>query len=236
MEEEQAQQSQQHQKDYFLPASIIVAGVLIAGSVIYSTGLKNTPAQPLEANLAVDGVAPQIGDDVILGSKDAPVTIVEFGDYQCPFCGHFFSEIEPQLRKEYIETGKVKMVYKDFAFLGPESQAAAQAAECAKDQNSYWLYHDALYREEIADNQENNGNLTSDRLKEIASEIGLNQSQFNPCFDSKKYEAEVNGDYDEAQSVGVKATPTIFINDQKFEGALPFSVFKEVIDKILEQK
>ncbi|MEK7146636.1 MAG: DsbA family protein [Patescibacteria group bacterium] len=230
------EQTQQQQKDYFLPASILIAGILIAGSVIYSTGLKNTPAQPFEANLGIIATSPQIGDDVILGSKDAPITIVEFGDYQCPFCARFFSEAEPQIRKEYIETGKAKMVYKDFAFLGPESQAAAQAAECAKDQNSYWLYHDFLYREEIADNQENNGNLTSARLKEMALEIGLNQEQFNSCFDSKKYEAEVSDDYTEAQGLDVRATPTIFINDQKFEGSLPFSVFKEVIDKILEQK
>lgn len=236
MPDEQIQQSVQQKKDYFLPASILVAGVLISGSVIYSTGLKNTPAQPLEANLGVVGIVPQIGDDVILGSKDAPITIVEFGDYQCPFCARFFSETEAQLRKEYIETGKAKMVYKDYAFLGPESIAAAQAAECAKDQGKYWVYHDALYNEEIADNQENNGNLTFNRLKEIAVENGLNKSQFDSCFDSKKYEAEVDGDSDEAQGLGVKATPTIFINDQKFEGALPFSVFKEVIDKILEEK
>ena len=234
--EEQNQQSQQPQKDYFLPASILIAGVLIAGSVIYSAGLKNTPAQPLEANLGIIATSPQIGDDAILGSKDAPVTIVEFGDYQCPFCARFFAETEEQIRKEYIETGKAKMVYKDFAFLGPESYAAAQAAECAKDQGKYWLYHDALYREEIADNQENNGNLSSERLKELALEIGLNQSEFSSCFDSKKYETEVNDDYAEAQGLGVKATPTVFINDQKFEGALPFSVFQEAIDKILEQK
>ncbi|MBI2591124.1 MAG: DsbA family protein [Candidatus Brennerbacteria bacterium] len=236
MDEEKIQQPNQQQKDYFLPASILVAGVLIAGSVIYSTGLKNTPIKPLQADLGIIATTPQIGDDVILGDKNAPITIVEFGDYQCPFCGRFFSETEARLRKEYIETGKAKMVYKDFAFLGPESDAAAQAAECAKDQGKYWVYHDALYNEEIADNQENNGNLTFDRLKEIAVENGLQKSQFDSCFDSKKYEAEVRGDYDEAQALGVKATPTIFINDQKFEGALPFSVFQEVIDKILAQQ
>lgn len=235
-EEQIQQQNQRPQKDYFLPASILVTGILIAGSVIYSTGLKNTPGPALEANLGVDGVAPQIGDDVILGSKDAPVTLIEFGDYQCPFCARFFSETEEQIRKQYIETGKVKMVYKDYAFLGPESVAAAQAAECAKDQGKYWVYHDALYNEEIVDNQENSGNLTTDRLKEIAVENGLNKSQFDPCFDSKKYESEVNGDYDEAQTLGVQATPTIFINNQKFTGALPFAAFQEAIDKILEQQ
>lgn len=228
------------EKDYILPLSILLAGFLISGAVIYSVGVKNTPElsqgrkAPLTAALNESGAAIiEPGDDVILGDPKAKVTLIEFGDYQCPFCGRFFTETEGHLRSEYIETGKVRMVYKDFAFLGPESLLAAQGAECAKDQSKYWEYHDGLYKMETADNQENNGNISLDVLKRMASELGLNRVSFDSCLDSKKYEEEVKNDYNEGQAIGVRSTPTVFINGQRIEGALPYSVFKEAIDQAL---
>lgn len=226
----------------FLAWSIVAAAVIVGGALIYSAGLKNTPSnQQANAGGTVKAGAPQIDDDVILGNFDALVTVFEFGDYQCPYCGKFFEETEPLIRKDYVEAGKVKMVYKDLAFLGPESTAAAQAAQCAGDQGKYWQYHDALYTIEYQEflsfgNNESTGNLNRGLFEKIASDLGMDTGQFLSCFDSKKYEAEVKKDTEEAKSLMDRvSTPTIFVNDKIFQGALPYSTFKDAIDAALTQ-
>ncbi len=141
-------------RDYFLPISILIAGAMISGSIIYLVGNKNgaVGAAPVAAGggdqlAAVGAVALDLAPrDVILGDPKAPVTVIEYGDYQCPYCGKFFSEDEIPLRDEYIKTNKVRMIFRNFQFLGPESNAAASAAECAKDQKQFWAYHDSIYR------------------------------------------------------------------------------------------
>ncbi len=225
-------------KETFLPVSILIAGVLIAGSVIYSTGLKNQPA-PAPINQepeAVSGKELNLNkDDVVLGDINAPVTLVEYSDFQCPFCGRFFSQTEPSIKENYIKTGKVKFVYRHFAFLGPESRATANAAECAKDEGKFWQYHDELFNEELRDGQENSGNLNKALFVRIAKDLGLNLDKFSACLDSNKYSDKVSNDYSVAQKIGVKATPTTFVNGKKFEGALPFNQFKLAIDKELSK-
>ena len=230
----------ENQKDWFLPISVLIAAVLIAGAVVYS-GFKKTPATntaPTEPDTEQISVKPQIGDDVVLGDPNAAVTFIEFGDYQCPFCGKFYKETEPLIRKNYIETGKVKMIYKDFAFLGPESIFAAQAAECAKEQGKYWSYHDVLFEEEFKDGQENNGNLNREFFKEIALGLKMNSDEFLKCFDSEKYAAEVENDIKEAKAaMGQQAsTPTSFINGEMVRGAQPYDVFSQAIDESLNKK
>ena len=232
-------------RDYILPASILIAAVLIAGSVIYSTGVKNIKPETQtaaiqEATQKITG--PQIDDDVILGDAQAAVTIFIFSDYQCPFCGKFFKESELLIRKNYVETGKLKMVYKDLAFLGPESIVAAQAAECAKDQGKYWAYHDAIFEIEIKEfetlgNNEHTGNLNKETFKKIASDLKMNTDEFLACFDSQKYAAEVEKDTKEANSIMERpSTPTIFINDKMIRGAYPYNVFSQAIDEALSKK
>jgi protein-disulfide isomerase len=122
-----------------------------------------------------DGLKPN-KDDVVLGDPNAKVTLVEYGDYQCPFCGRFFSEVEPLIRQNYIQTGKVNMIFRNFEFLGPESEASAEASECAKDQGKFWEYHDALYSAKVADTAggENDGSLNRDLFLKIANNLGLN--------------------------------------------------------------
>lgn len=230
---------------YFLPVSILVAGVLIAGSVIYATGQKSTTQiPPPTAGNNQSAVTPanltealKIGSrDVILGDQKAPVTLIEYGDYQCPFCGRMFTQVEPQLREEYIKTGKVKMVYRDFAFLGPESLAAASAAHCAADQSKFWEYHDALYAAEIKDGKENNGNLNKTLFVKLAGNADLNVGAFTTCYDSNKYVAQVEKDKNDAGAIGVDSTPTNYLNGQMVQGAQPYSVFKSVIDLELAKK
>lgn len=227
-------------QNYLLSASILIAAILVAGALIYSTGVKNTKPEKQEASLeqAVQELSkPEIDDDVILGDPQAPVTIFIFSDYQCPFCGKFFKETELLIRQNYVDTGKVKMVYKDLAFLGPESLAAAQAAECARDQKKYWQYHDALFEAEIQDGQEQNGNLNKELFEKIASDLKMNLDEFSSCLNSSKYAAEVDKDIKEGKSVMERmSTPTIFINDKMIQGAYPYNVFSQAIDEALNKR
>lgn len=212
---------------YLLPASIILAAILISGSILVLVG-RSQPAAP---SGGTDGTTtstitlpPAIsGSDVILGDPKAPVSIIEYADYQCPFCGRFYQQTEPLIRDQYIKTGKVKMVYRDFQFLGPESIAAANAAGCAKDQNQFWAYHDAIYNTELADGHENNGNLTRTLFIQLAQQLKLDIPTFTQCLDSNKYQAQITQDTNNASQVGVNSTPTIFIDDQKVIGAQPFT-------------
>ncbi len=232
-------------KDYMLPASIIVAAVLIAGSIIYlvgsskgTSGVANTgngqnpPAQPTVNNDAVKNIGPR---DVILGDAKAPVTIIEYGDYQCTYCIRFFETTEPSIRDNYIKSGKVKMVFRGFQFLGPESQLAGEAAECAKDQNNFWAYHDAIYAAEAKDGQENNGNMTKTFFVGLAKSAGLDVGKFTSCYDSGKYASVVKQSTQDAAALGVNSTPTLFVNGQIVKGALPFDQFKTIIDAALSK-
>jgi len=223
----------QNNQDYLLPASILIAGVLVAGAVIYSTGLKATGNVPTgDTGLeVVSGEALNLtAEDVILGDPNAPVTIIEYSDFQCPFCGRFYSQAESLIKENYIQNGKVKFVYRHFAFLGPESHAAAEAVECAKDQGKFWQYHDALFEAEIKDGQEHNGNLNRQLFVSLAQTLGLDTTEYAACLDGGKYAQKVDADYDGARSLGVQATPTVFVNGQKVEGALPYANFKILID------
>ncbi len=226
-------------KDYFLPASVLIAGVLISGAVIYNAGLKGAaPSGNQPANISNPNPSPEVSlklnsEDVILGDAGAPVTVIEYGDFQCPFCGRFFSQTEPLLKENYVRTGKVRFVYRHFAFLGPESVESAKAAECAKDQGKFWQFHDALFSAEIQDGQERNGNLNVSLFKSIAGQLKMNLDSFSVCLASNKYADKVQKDYQSGIAAGAQATPTIFINGQKVEGAVPFSNFKTIIDNLL---
>ena len=215
----------QKKSDYMLPVSIVVAALLISGSIIYLVGSLNKNPAPVagDPNGGVAVEAPTISDrDVILGDANAPVAIIEYGDYQCPFCVRFFEQTEPSIRDQYIKTGKVKMVFRGFQFLGPESVAAGEAAECSKDQNSFWSYHDALYMAESKDGQEHNGNLNRTLFMKIAADLKLDTKAFGQCLDTHKYAQQVQAITNDAGKVGVNSTPTIFVNDQKVVGAQPF--------------
>ncbi|MDE1831382.1 MAG: DsbA family protein [Thaumarchaeota archaeon] len=168
------------------------------------------------------------------GSNSAQLNIVEFGDYQCPFCEKFFQQNEPQILQDYINNGKAKFYFLDFQFLGPDSLTLGEGAWCANEQGKYYDYHDYIYSHQ---GQENSGWATPDKVKTLAVDIsGLDATKFNSCLDSKKYESRVQQLTQYGQSLGVSGTPTIFIgNDQKgylsAVGAQPYDVFKQIIDK-----
>ena len=168
------------------------------------------------------------------GNPDAPVVIVEFSDYQCPFCNRFFQETKPQLDAEYIDTGKVRFIYKDFPIDSIHAQArdAAQAAECAGAQDAYWAMHDRLFAG--LQEWENNPEALA-VFRGYAEELGLDMAAFNQCLDRQTYADEVQEDMEEGQRAGVTGTPTFFINGRKLVGAQPFSAFVQVIEDELSQ-
>lgn len=238
---QETQEAQQAvtENNSFLATSILVASLIIGGSLIYSTrATLPTPADNgqngnVQAGAGLGKVLEITSRDVIAEDAKAPVTIIEYGDYQCPFCARFFSQTEPLIRANYIKSGKVKMVYRDFAFLGPESIAAAEAAECAKDQGKFWAYHDALYQAEEADAQEHNGNLNRALFVSLAKNVGMDATKFGECFDSKKYTKEVQDEINLATSAGINSTPSFLINGELVKGAIPYAQFKTMIDAAL---
>jgi len=171
---------------------------------------------------------PGADDDPSIGSPDAPVTIIEFSDFQCPFCARFSLDTLPQLKENYISKGKVRMVFRDFP-LGFHAQAlpAAEAAECADEQGKFWEMHDKIFQ--------NQGSLGTSSYKQWAKDLGLDSAKFDACLDSGKYANEVNKDLQDGQSAGVSGTPTFFINGKEVVGAQPFSVFQQVIDAELKK-
>ncbi len=166
----------------------------------------------------------------VRGNAAAPVTIVEYGDFQCPSCGAFFRGSESELIRRYIDTGKAKLVWKNFAWIGNESKVAAQAAACAGDQGKFWEYHDYLYAHQRG---ENTGNLSSGNLKAFASSVGLDRAPFDACLDSGRYKAVVDNDGSEVRSLGLTGTPTFVINGTRVVGAQSLAVLAGVIDQKL---
>jgi len=165
----------------------------------------------------------------VRGVDSAPVTIEEWADFQCPACGQFARATEPQLVSTYVARGQVKIVYHHFAFLGIESQWAAEAAECADEQGKFWEFHDRLYASQAG---ENRGAFSRDNLRRIGDTLGLGPS-FVACVDSGRYAQRVRDDTKAGEARGVKATPTLFVGDRKIEGAASYDQLKGVIDPLL---
>ncbi len=172
-------------------------------------------------------------DDTPLGSADAPIVIVEFSDFQCPFCRRFWEQTLPQLKKAYVETGKVKFFYRDFPLgFHPNAQPAAEATECADEQGAYWAMHDHIFKNQA---EWAGDALVKVRFRRYAEELRLDAAKFSDCLDSGRYAEEVQKDYQDGILYGVEGTPTFFINGYKVVGAQPFEVFKKLIEAKLKR-
>lgn len=165
------------------------------------------------------------------GSPDAPVVIVEYSDFQCPYCGRYFKEVESRLKETYVKNGQVRLIYKHYAFLGQESVWAALASECAGEQNKFWEYHDVIFSRQSGENQ---GTFSPDNLKSWAAELKLDPAAFNQCFDSGKYLDVVQANTQEGKQLGIQGTPGFFVDDVPISGAQPFEVFQQVIEEKLK--
>jgi protein-disulfide isomerase/copper chaperone CopZ len=164
-------------------------------------------------------------DNHVRGDFEAPITLVEFSDFECPFCGRHFPTLN-KILSDY--KGKVRLVYKHFPLsFHPNAQKAAEASECASEQGKFWEYHDKLF-----ENQTSGYSL--EKFKQWARDLGLNVTKFNDCLDSGKYAQKVQADYQEGLQKGVNGTPATFVNGQLVSGALPYEVFKQIIDSALK--
>lgn len=172
-------------------------------------------------------VLPSIDGKAIEGSADAPVTIIEFSDFQCPFCKQFADNVYPTLKKDYIDTGKVKMVFMQFPLdqIHPNAHGAALASECAAEQGKFWEYHDELFKDQ--------SKLEISDLKAHAKTVGLDTASFNECLDSQRYEALVQAEMQTAQSFGISGTPGFLINGIFVGGLLPVDSFTQIVDEEL---
>ena len=180
-----------------------------------------TPSVPLDMKTLLD-------DDSVKGAKDAPVTIVEWSDFECPFCGKFYKDTLGQIDEKYIKTGKVKLVYRDFPLsFHPQAQKAAEAAECAGEEGKYWEMHDMLFEKGVQGGVES--------FKGFAKELGLKTDKFNDCLDSGKMAAEVRADMNAGSTAGIRGTPGFIVNGQLVSGAQPFEAFEQVIEAALKQ-
>ena len=217
---------------FLIPVAIAFAGIVIAVAVIYSAQNPSPSAGQNNEKIAALAALPAISsDDFVLGDKNAPVTIIEYGDFQCPFCSIFFKDTESVLREKYIKTGKVKFVYRDFTFLGDESFWAANAARCAGEQGQFWQYHDYLYSNQSGENQ---GAFSKSNLKSFAAVLGLVQEEFDFCLDSEKYTAAIQKETKEGGEAGVSGVPATFINGTLYS-ASPSSAFIQIIDSELSK-
>jgi protein-disulfide isomerase len=172
-----------------------------------------------------------------LGKDSAKITIVEFSDLQCLFCRRFWSDTLPQLKKEYIDKGLVKLVYRHYplpATLHPAARDLAEASECANDQRKFWEFHDEAFKQQALKG-EGTISITTDDISNYASGIGLDMTTFTDCFSNKKEAKKIDADMADGQKVNVSSTPTFFINGQIVVGALPFASFKTIIDEQLKK-
>ena len=216
---------------------VIVAIVIISFSTYYAT-LLETQKVAQDRFLASQQEPQQEFENgsPILGSESAPITIVEFGDYQCEACYAWFHNTRDTLIDNYIETGKAKLIFVDLPFLGRDSPIAAQASYCAEDQGQYWEYHTMLYT--FQDGHPDSGWADRDRLNSFAFSLDMSIDEFNECMDSSKYKKRVKINYDEAVKNRVQSTPTFIIisedgKREQFSGAQPYSVFALTIESML---
>ncbi len=191
-----------------IAGAIIIAGIIIAGAVLLKGNTSKVPGTPL-SDVKFTQISPS---DQRLGNPDAKISFVVYEDFQCPFCGQFFSTVEKNILNTYVKDGTVQFAYRDFAFLGQESVKSAEAARCAGDQGKFWEYHDYLFTHQ---NGENKGNFADPRLKTFARELGLNAQLFNQCLDSSKYAEAIADAKSEAAAAGVSGTPKTFIVTKK---------------------
>lgn len=230
------EQRKAKQKQFGFIGGAILAAVIVVGILIIATRDSDSdnssvtlPAAMLDASIPRDGR--------ILGDPNAPVTIVEYSDYQCPFCKRFHEDVFPQLRDEYIKTGKVKFVYTDYTLIDGftegdygESDRAADAVACAGAQGKFWEMHDTVMHNQTG---ENIGGFTKANLAKMAELLDLNMGDFNSCLDDRDYKDEIAAGEEQGKAMGVSGTPSLFINGVKVDYTGRYADLKKDIDAVL---
>ena len=200
-----------------------ILGVIILVIIVLGILVLSYQGEPSRVNVS-------LAQDYSMGDINAPVTILEFSDFQCPYCGVFYEQTLPSLREKYINTGKVRFVYRNFPLISihENSLLAAQAAEAAGEQGKYWEMHDLLYSNQTA--------LAPKDLTKYASSLGLDMNKFTSALESGKFIEKINKDIADGTSYGINGTPAFFINGIKIVGSQPFANFEKIIDSELAKK
>lgn len=247
-------------KIFLIPVAIILAGLIIGAGLFFglkgksSTGVKGEgvaqePGQPspppAQGSAANQTAETSLDDDPAMGNKEtAQVAIVEFSDYECPFCKRFRDETLDQIKKNYLDTGKAVLVYRDLplSFHNPAAEREAMAAECAREQGGdakYFEYHDAIF----ATSPGNGQGIVSEELIKMAQKLGLAGGQFRDCLESEKFKEEVTADAAEAARIGINGTPGFVVGKLAkdgnvkgviISGAQPYSAFQSAIEEQLK--
>lgn len=221
-----------------IPLSIIIAGMFVAGAIVYTNATTPATGQPSAAAPSADRPTPPSPEDIdydltgfpSLGEADAPVTVVEYSDYACPFCKRFVDQTKPQILAEYINAGLVRFVRKDFIAVG--GNKAAEAAHCAGDQDAYWNYHNLLVANQTADRS----SWTDPAVhRGYAVELGLDADALVACFEAGTYAERVAASTREGAENGGRGTPYFIIDDTPIAGAQPFDAFARVIEAELAE-
>ena len=213
-------------KKIYLFAIPIVIGMLTGMFLAFYPQSEDDSKLLTESKLIQNG-------SPIMGNPSATITIVEWGDYQCTFCYKFHQSTLNTIKQDFIETGKIKLVFKDFPLNGPDSVLAAEAAYCAQDQGKYWQYHDELYKNWGG---ERTGWVNRDSLDKFATTVSLDLEKFDKCLDDHKYLERVNQMYEFGKEIGIDATPSflVFSNEKiiKITGNQPLEVFLKSLDEL----
>ena len=211
-------------KLYYLSIPIMI-GVLVGG-VLSGFVIDSNNLEKLTSTKLIENGSP------FMGNTNAPITILEWGDYQCTFCYKFHQNTLDIINEDFIKTGKVKIIFKDFPLNGEDSKLAAEASYCAQDQEKYWKYHDELYKNWGG---ERTGWITRESLTKFAEIVDLDLKKFNKCLDDHKYENKVDLLYEFGKEIGIDATPSFLVfNDQKMikiRGNQPLEVFLKTFDE-----
>ncbi len=229
-------------------AILMQGGIIKVGGVTTNTQAPSQPAQvaqPTQPQAPSGPVKVSVDEAPVLGNKEAKVTLIEFSDYECPFCKRHYDQVYPQLKKDYIDSGKVKLVYRNYPlpFHDPMATYEAKAALCAREQggdSTYFKIHDEIFKQTTS-----NGNgLTKDKVKQIAVSLGLNADVLSSCADGTKYDAKIKSDIADGSAAGVNGTPSFFvgksdpsgtINGTIIVGAQPYTAFQAAIDPLLKE-
>jgi protein-disulfide isomerase len=241
--------SQRSRRKIFIVLGVVFAVIMIGGilsgtiSSRFGSSQQHTQelVQPQTASAIIQKIStPTISNAPALGNSNAPITLVEFGDYQCTYCHRFHSDTKDLILTNFVKNGKVKFLFKDFPIndlpADRASTLSSEASYCAADQGKYWQYYDELYNKW---NGENTGWVTKHSLNQFASNVGIRDiNQFSQCLESGKYAGVVADNFNLAQSIGLNATPSfIFLVNGKqpleITGAQPYAVFESEINQIM---
>jgi protein-disulfide isomerase len=230
-------QQQSRRQMLIIGGAIVVIAVAVAGWLIYQSYLNSRPVAANSYTTVPTQTWPGADGKAIGAAAGAKVLVQEFADFQCPICGEYFHGVEPQIIKDYVDTGKIRYEFHHFIVIdlntgGVESQHAAEASECANEQNHFWDYHNMLYTNQ---GSEGGGAFADNRLKAFAAALGLDSQKFNSCFEAHKYSSVVAADVAQGTSMGVSGTPTLFINGIMVSNPLDYTAIKQQLDVLVGQ-